>query len=336
MRLVLVMICVSLHLIGIAQSKKKQIQILNAKIYSLIKVQYTEKQNFETRKTELESSLSNSDYNTSKLLKTLSTKKEKLNNQIQENQKLEQEVLSLQMELKTMQDSIKTAINKMPCRLLDSGLINITNEKLINLMNVQDKDLGELFVSYVSPDIKPIYEINGKQLFELKRELYCMVVMGVTNPNDYHMSEGTNFIACFKIKENQWSLVNPPFNTSYNPGVGFGNPAWIDKFVLFGDQSLAIILEGGYTQNGYSSGKRAIYGLNNLNQISLIYEGISSEDDQGTEGSIFFRNIDDKFEINFQKISKANHYDLVEIEKSHGKKVKTRILKFNEKSMKYE
>lgn len=323
MRLVLVMIFVSLHLIGIAQSKKKQIQFLNAKIYSLIKVQYTEKQIFETRKTELESSLSNSDYNTSKLLKTLSTKKEKLNNQIQENQKLDQEVLSLQMELKTIQDSIKTAINKMPCRLLDSGLINITNEKLINLMNVQDKDLGELFVSYVSPDIKPIYEINGKQLFELKRELYCMVVMGVTNPNDFHMSEGTNFIACFKIKENQWSLVNPPFNTSV--GSGWGNPASIEKFVLFGNQRLAVILEEGMGGQGSFYEGRIIYGLDN-SRIQLIYSGEKSYSDDYSN-----KNWDIKFIDN-----NSDYFNLEIIEKSHGKKVKTRILKFNEKSMKYE
>lgn len=323
MRLVLVMIFVSLHLIGIAQSKKKQIQFLNAKIYSLIKVQYTEKQNFETRKTKLESSLSNSDYNTTKLLKTLSTKKEKLNNQIQENQKLEQEVLSLQMELKTIQDSIKTAINKMPCRLLDSGLINITNEKLINLMNVQDKDLGEDFVSYVSPDKKPIYEINGKQLFELKRELYCMVVMGVTNPNDFHGSHGTNFIACFKIKENQWSLVNPPFNTSV--GSGWGNPASIEKFVLFGNQRLAVILEEGMGGQGSFYMGRIIYGLDN-SRIQLIYSGEKSYSDDYSN-----KNWDIKFIDN-----NSDYFNLEIIEKSHGKKVKTRILKFNEKSMKYE
>jgi rubredoxin len=87
---------------------------------------------------------------------------------------------------------------------------------------------------------------------------------------------------------------------------------------------------------GLTLGSRTIYGLNNLNQISLIYEGISGEDDQGNKGSSEFRNIDDNFEINFQKISKSSHYDLVEIKKSHGKKVKTRTYKFNENTFKYE
>ena len=322
--------------LGFTQSKKEQIQLLNARLDSLKSIQSIDKQTYNEIINELELSINLKIKKISEFSISLAIDKTKLTNNIELNKQLDNEILSLRSQLKSFKDSLQEIINKQAIKLLDSTFIKKSNIELIQMMNVHDEDLGEEFVDKYNPEIKPIYELIGKQLFELKGELYCMVVLGVSNPNDYHVSSGTNFIACFKIKEDQWTLLNPAMNTSYNPAVGFGNPAWIDKFVLFGDQSLAIILEGGYTGMGHSSGKRTIYGLNNLNQISLIYEGISGEDDQGNEGSSEFRNVDDSFEINFQKISKANHYDLVEIKKSHGKKVKTRTYKFNEKTFKYE
>ena len=322
--------------LGFAQSKKEQIQLLTARLDSLKSIYTYDKQAYNEIINELELSINLKIKEISEFSISLAIDKTKLTNNIELNKQLDNEILSLRSQLKSFKDSLQEIINKQAIKLLDSRFIKKSNIELIQMMNVHDEDLGEEFVNQNDPEIKPIYEIIGKQLFELKGKKYCLVVVGVINPNDYHVSSGTNFIACFKIKEDQWTLLNPAMNTSYNPAVGFGNPAWIDKFVLFGDQSLAIILEGGYTGMGYSSGYRTIYGLNNLNQISLIYEGISGENDQVNEGSSEFRNVDDTFEINFQKISKANHYDLVEIKKSHGKKVKTRTYKFNENTFKYE
>jgi hypothetical protein len=322
--------------LGFTQSKKEQIQLLNARLDSLKSIQSIDKQTYNEIINELELSINSKNKKVSEFSISLAVDKTKLTSNIELNEQFDKEILSLRCQLKSIKDSLQEIINKQAIKLLDSTFIKKSNIELIQMMNVHDEDLGEEFVNQESPEIKPIYEIIGKQLFKLKGELFCMVVSGVTNPNDYHVSSGTNFIACFKIHEYQWTLLNPAMNTSYNPAVEFGIPAWIDKFVLFGDQSLAIILEGGYTGMGLTLGNRTIYGLNNLNQISLIYEGISGEDDQGNEGSSEFRNIDDEFEINFQKISQANHYDLVEIKKSHGKKVKTRTYKFNESTFKYE
>jgi hypothetical protein len=322
--------------LGFTQSKKEQIQLLNARLDSLKSIQSIDKQTYNEIINELELSINLKIKKISEFSISLAIDKTKLTNNIELNKQLDNEILSLRSQLKSFKDSLQEIINKQAIKLLDNSSIKKSDKELIQLMNVHDEDLGEEFVNQNDPEIKPIYEIIGKQLFELKGKLFCLVVLGVSNPNDYHVSSGTNFIACFKIKEDQWTLLNPAMNTSFNPSFEFGIPAWIDKFVLFGDQSLAIILEGGYSGMGHSSGKRTIYGLNNLNQISLIYEGISGEDDQGNEGSSEFRNVDDTFEINFQKISKANHYDLVEIKKSHGKKVKTRTYKFNESTFKYE
>ena len=322
--------------LGFAQSKKEQIQLLTARLDSLKSIYTVDKQVYNEIINELELSINSKIKKVSEFSISLAIDKTKLTSNIELNEQFDKEILSLRSQLKSIKDSLQEIINKQAIKLLDNTTIKKSNKELIQLMNVHDEDLGEEFVNQYSPEIKPGYEIEGKQLFELKGKKYCLVVLGVYNPNDFHSASGTNFMACFKIKEDQWTLLNPAMNTSFNPSFEFGIPAWIDKFVLFGDQSLAIILAGGECGGGSFYGYRKIYGLNNLNQISLIFEGESFERDGGNKGGSGFRNIDDKFEINFQKISQANHYDLVEIKKSHGKKVKTRTYKFNENTFKYE
>jgi len=76
MKLLILLLFISVFSTLFSQSKKKQIQILSNRWDSLKAVQSTEKQNFETRKNELESSISNTDKSTDELLKTLANKKE--------------------------------------------------------------------------------------------------------------------------------------------------------------------------------------------------------------------------------------------------------------------
>ncbi len=239
-------------------------------------------------------------------------------------------------ELKSIEDSIQKIKDGQPINLLESSLINVSNEELILLMNVRDEDLGEAFVNLQNPEIKPTYEIIGKQLFRLKGKVYCIVVMGVTNPNTLHVDSGTNYLACFEVTNDNWKLIHPSKNTEFNPGVGFGDPASLDKFIIFGDRRIAVILEGGYAGMGLDMGNRVIYGLDNENKFHLIFDGFVYENDEGNRGNDMFQNIDDEYDIEFKKSTSFEYYDLIETKKSHGKKVKTAILKFNENTMRYE
>ena len=320
--------------LGFAQSKKEQIQLLTARLDSLKSIYTFDKQSNNEIINELELSINLKIKKISEFSISLAIDKTKLTNNIELNNQLDNEILSLRSQLKSFKDSLQEIINKQAIKLLDNSSIKKSDKELIQMMNVHDEDLGEEFVDKYNPEIKPIYEIIGKQLFELKGKKYCLVVLGVNNPNDYHSSSGTNFMACFKIKEDQWTLLNPAIETFVFTKIG--QSGVVEEFVLFGDQSLAIILSGEQCGGGSFYGYRKIYGLNNLNQISLIFEGDRYANDLGNKGYSGFRNVDDTFEINFQKISKANHYDLVEIKKSHGKKVKTRTYKFNESTFKYE
>jgi hypothetical protein len=313
-----------------SQSKKEQIQILNTTLDSLKTVHYTEKQNFETRKNELESSLSNSDHNTTELLKTLSTKKEKLNNQILENQKLDQDVLSLQIELKSMQDSIKTAIKNQPIKLLGRIDDKKNDEELIQLFNLSLSDVPEtgtcsMFAKFV---------IVGKQDFINGLDTFSCIILGANCEEVYHGNFGSNYIGLFKFSKNEYTKIFQPIYLD-GGGFGFGYAAPIEAFKIMGRKNLCVILNSGYGGFGVFEENRSLY-LINTSTIQAILTIEKHSDDQGNRGSnMGFKNIDMDWDIKFID-NNSDYFNLEIIEKSHGKKVKTRILKFNENSMKYE
>ena len=319
-----------------AQSKKEQIAFLRGQLEKLQKLQANENDFFNIRKIQIQNSNVEQNLRHSELTNLVLIKKQTLQKQNEENKLLEYEIIRLQKNLNSIKDSIKKSIENGPIKFLDSSLITLTNEEIIRLMNVKDEDLGEAFVNVDSPELKPNYAIIGKQLFQLNGKQYCLAVMGVTNPNSYHASAGTNYLACFEIVNEKWKLLHSPKNTEFVPSVGFGIPAWLDKFVQFGDQKIAVILEGGYTGQGMDFGSRAIYGLDNEKKFHLIYEGIISKNDSANKGTSLFMNIDKNMDVKFVGSSISPFFNLIETEKSHGKIVKTRTLIFNEATMKYE
>jgi hypothetical protein len=313
-----------------SQSKKEQIQILNTTLDSLKTVQYTEKQNFETRKNELESSLSNSDQKTDELLKTLSTKKEKLNNQILENQKLDQDVLSLQIELKSMQDSIKTAIKNQPIKLLGRIDDKKNDEELIQLFNLSLSDVPE--TDRCSQYAKFI--IVGKQDYINGLDTFSCIVLGAECEENYYYNAGSNYIGLFKFSKNEYTKIFKPIYLGAG-GYGNGRCAPIEAFKIMGRKNLCVILNSGYGGHGVFEENRSLY-LINTSTIQAILTIQKHNVDQGNRDSnLGFENSDRDWDIKFID-NNSDYFNLEIIEKSHGKKVKTRILKFNENSMKYE
>lgn len=330
MKLLILLLFISVFSTLFSQSKKKQIQILSNRWDSLKAVQSTEKQNFETRKNELESSLSNSDHNTTELLKTLSTKKEKLNNQIQENQKLGQDVLSLQIQLKSMQDSIKTAIKNQPIKLLGRIDDKKNDNELIQLFNLSLSDVPEtgtcsMFAKFV---------IVGKQDFINGLDTFSCIILGANCEEVYNMNLGSNYIGLFKFSKNEYTeIFKPIYLGSGGYGSGYGAP--LEAFKIMGRKNLCVILNSGYGGHGIFEENRTLYQIN-TSTIQAILTIEKHYDDQGNRGSNFgFENSDRDWEIKFLD-NKSDYFNLEITEKSHGKKVKTRILKFNENAMKYE
>ena len=314
-----------------SQSKKEQIQILNTTLDSLKTVQYTEKQNFETRKNELESSLSNSDHNTTELLKTLSTKKEKLNNQIQENQKLGQDVLSLQIQLKSMQDSIKTAIKNQPIKLLGRIDDKKNDNELIQLFNLSLSDVPEtgrcsMFAKFI---------IVGKQDYINGLDTFSCIILGADCEENYYYNAGSNYIGLFKFSKNEYTEIFKPINLG-SGGYGSGYTAPLEAFKIMGRKNLCVILNSGYGGHGIFEENRTLYLINTSTIQAILTIGKHYVDQSQSLFSNFgYENSDWVWDIKFID-NNSDYFNLEIIEKSHGKKVKTRILKFNENSMKYE
>ena len=318
--------------ISFSQSKKEQIQILGSRLDSLILVQSFEKQNFENRKKELESSISISDQMTTELSNLLLFKKENLQNLIKENQKLDQDILSLKLELKSIEDSIQKIIDEEPFKFLDNSLINVSNEELIKLMRITSMDLGDEFrewngYSFAEFKEESFKSTTGKQLFQLEGRKYCVVILEVNNQNTFVGAAGTTFIGLFEENNGLWRLLNK-INTNF--GGQMGNPSSFEKFSLMGDKTLAVQLSNFSQGQGSTYQARKIFVLIN-NEFVLVYQGDKHWDEGGRTGSMTNSS---ETEVSFIK-SKTKFYDL-QVNVQEGKKVKTTILKFNENSMKYE
>jgi hypothetical protein len=321
--------------ISFSQSNKEQIQILGSRLDSLKTIQSNEKQSFEKRKNELESSITLSHQKTAELLKELSIKNENLQNQISENQKLDQDILSLKLELKSIEDSIQIHIDNQPIILLDNSYLGKSDNEIIKLLNISNSDFYEGFFtiwngSNNTNNVNTIdyLEISGKQLFQLSGTKYCVAVVQVQSPNSFVSSEGTSILALFKINNGFWTLLSK-YNTNF--GGQLGNPSDLDKFSLMGDKTLAVELSNFSQGQGSTHQYRMIYALVN-NEFVLVYQGDKHWDEFGRAGSS--ANSSDT-EVTFIK-SKSKFSDLQVKVQEEGKKVKTTTLKFNETTMKYE
>ena len=333
MRLVLLFVFIGFSLFGNAQTKKEQIQILNTRLDSLKTVQSIEKQNFETRKNELESSIANSDQKTTELLKTLSTKKENLENQIQENQKLDNEILYLENQLKSIDDSIRKIINNQPIKLL----VNIDNEK-------NDEELIESFnmsLSDVQHDGCNTFEkfsILGKQDFISGIDTFRCIVLGAICQDKIHPTSGTNFIGLFKISNSlQIKLIDI---IEAKGSFGFGSCANLEGIKIMGRKNLCVILNQGYYGSGQSLEDRFFFKVNRSKIDPIKFK--ENEEVLGKKheyfGGIVNNNFEGFIEWNIKFIeSQKDVFDLQVVEKESNKSnVKTTILKFNENAMNYE
>lgn len=316
----------------IAQSKKEQIQILSTRLDSLMTVQSSEILNYTKNKTELESSISNSDQKTSELLNNLSTKKENLQNQITENQKLDQAILSLKLELKLIEDSIQKIIDEQPITFLDSCLINKSDEELIQLFNISLSN-----IEHEGCNTFEKFTVLGKQNFISGKDTFCCIIIGAICEDKLHPVSGTNFIGLFKFSNGNHKKI---YSTEAKGSFGFGSCAILEGFKIMGIKNFVVILNSGYYGFGQSIEDRLFYKVNE-SRIEMIEiadgEGILGKKHE-CFGGINCNNYEGftEWKIKFME-SKKEFFDLEVVEKESNKsKVKTTILKFNENTMRYE
>jgi hypothetical protein len=294
---------------------------------SLKTVQSSENLRYTKRKTELETSISNSDQKTSELLNNLSTKKENLQNQISENKKLDQAILSLKLELKSIEDSIQKIIDEQPITFLQSSFINKSDEELIQLFNISLSN-----IEHGGCNTFEKFSILGKQYYLDGMDTLCVIVIGAICEEKMHPSSGTNFIGLFKFSNNKSPTILQL--TQAIGSFGFGGCAILEGFRIMGKKNLCVILNSGYQGHGISEENRSIYLINKLTMKDVL-QVEKHYDDQANEGAHIYENIDKDWEMKFIE-NQSDYFDLEIMEKNHGKKVKTVIYKFNENTMKYE
>jgi len=318
--------------ISFTQSKKKQIQILSTRLDSLKTIQITEKQIFEIIENELQTSINKQNHKIFELLESHLTKKENLISQIEENKNLGMEIISLEQQLKSIEDSIQKIIELQPIKFIDRNLLNKSDEELIKMMDISYSDLGEevegwkitLFDDYFYPDP----EMSCIQVFELNGKNFCVLVLHAYNPVLYeHWASGSTFLGLLEENNEFWSLSKKASTFGSIKGM----PGSLEKFSLMGDKTLAIQLLFFDDWDGIFNTDRKIYALIN-NEFVLVYEGNMHWDEGGATGSL--KNSSDT-DVSFIK-NKSKFYDLKVTDKKEGKKVKTTILKFHENSLKYE
>jgi hypothetical protein len=310
-----------------SQSKKEQIQILSSRLDSLKTLQSSENLSYFKRKTELESSISISDHKTTELSNSILSKKENLQNLIKENQKLDNDILSLKLELKSIEDSIPKILVEQPIKLLEKLNDKKNDEELIKLFNKTVYD-----VQHDGCNTFEKFSILGKQYYLDGMDTLCAIVMGVICEEKMHPVSGTNFIGLFKFSNSKYSLFLQPIQAIGS--FGFGGCAILEGFRIMGKKNLCIILNGGYYGHGISEENRSIFLINKLTMKDVL-QVEKHYDDQANEGTSMYENIEKDWEMKFIE-NQSLYFDLEIMEKSHGKKVKTTILKFNENTMRYE
>jgi hypothetical protein len=168
--------------------------------------------------------------------------------------------------------------NQKEIIFLNEPINTITDDDLINLFNVSLSDLGDEFIATSDSIVKnPIIEITSKQFFKLGERNLLLASLGITNPNDYHVSYGRLDIGFFEFSNTKWEKIDHLMNAD---GSGYGTYPNFKSFKLFGRNKLCAIFSEGDMHMGYEWNADIIFGLNNdkISQILSVTTFESSDD----------------------------------------------------------
>ena len=185
----------------------------------------------------------------------------------------------------------------------------LNDNDLIKLFNISRSSLGSDFVNENDASLKPEFKIVGKQYYTIGQENYLLAAMGITNPNDFHLSAGSMNIGLFQYEGDRWNRID----LKKNVGIlsGFGGYGELERFEQFGSKNICATVSGGYMGQGNMEEQRVVVGVVE-NSLKVIYAA----------------------RISFKK-SEAGYYELKEEKYSKKRLTKTNVKVFNETEMKY-
>lgn len=312
-----------------SQTKKDQINYLNYQIDSIRAVQLKDQQDAVKIRTELKYQQNRSNAKIESLESEVALVKKELKSSNEQLVLKVNQITILENRLKQVQDSLKEMIMNKPIELLSDEWMNLPDDEILELINISHEELGEYFFDEFNPNKFPDFSVLGKQVFIKKAKKYVLVIIGVNNPNDCHGCHGTNFLVLLEDNNSIWRVLNKT-NAELNQNMGWGMSSDLEGIYKNGEHSVAIILESGMSGQGSSLSNYSMYILNQNNVFEYVFSGLSFESDKGVGGQI-----ENEYSLSFKDNGKK-YYDLIETKKSHGKVVSTRVLSFNNSSLKYE
>jgi hypothetical protein len=323
-----------LSIIGISfsQSKKEQIQILNARLDSLKTIEINESKSFIQEKNNLTKEfniLQSQNELLTDSIQTVQNQMMSLDNELRETRN---ENIRLKNELKRIKDSIDLFWKNQTVQFIDSPLFSMSEEEIIHNMNITYEEIvketqEEWGVTDLSSSNKDVLiKVIGNQYFEQDNKTYCMSVLGIDNK--FGFGPGPICAGVMVQAKNNWVLIDKIFEFPPTSSAEFTE---IEKFRKIGKKIIGV-----ETSQFLYPGKLSI--INNSifayieNKIIKVYGGFihSFNPDNNT-----YNVVERDFELLI--IDNGNEFfdfKVNEIEK--GKTPISYTLKLNPNTMRYE
>jgi hypothetical protein len=249
-----------------------------------------------------------------------------------------EELASVQAELNRVNEEkrITDSIAENTMTILRQPIHSISDREIIKLFGITIRSLGSDFINPEIPSLKPKFSILARKFYTIGSDEFLFSVLGITNPNDFHMSMGTTSVALMKYSDGVWKLKS--IKNNLGGGYGWGEPANVEGIYQFGRTNLAVSLEAGYAQGANEMTQRELIGVVDFS-VTPIYQGEHTysaadilESNEGFDGVEIeeYRETD----FTFEKTENA-FYNMKIISKASGKKTKSSVLNFDESKKKY-
>jgi hypothetical protein len=315
-----------------SQSKKEQIQMLNARLDSLKMIEINENKSFIEEKNNLTKEFNILQLQNELLtdsIKSVQNQMMSLDNELRETRN---ETIRIKNELNGIKDSIDLYWKNQSIQFIESPLFSMTEKEIINNTNIKYEEIieesqEEFGDSYLSSSNKEfVIKVIGNQYFEQDNKTYCMSVFNIDYK--YGIGPGPVCVGVLEYRENNWVIIDKVFGFSPTPNAEFTK---LEKFIKIGKNTVGVEIS-----QLLQPGKLTIIDNSILAFIDNKIIGVHS-------GFIHSFNPDYKNNTAVEKncelliLDNGNDFfDFKIIETETGKTPITYILKLNPNTMRYE